>query len=69
MREPQEWLRADIEAELATAQAATQGDWEMYGQGDDDHLPYPAYPGEQTQRGHGWAIGITGRPGPTSPPI
>lgn len=58
------WLRATIEGDLATAQAATQGDWAMFGHGDDEHLPYPAYPGEQTERGRGWNVSVADPAGP-----
>ncbi|OPG12526.1 DUF6221 family protein [Microbispora sp. GKU 823] len=53
------WLRATIESDLATARAATYGEWAMFGHGDDNYLPPPAYPGEQTTRGHGWNISLT----------
>ncbi|MBP2704428.1 hypothetical protein JOL79_11445 [Microbispora sp. RL4-1S] len=58
------WLRATIEGDLAKARAATQGDWAMFGHGDDEYLPTPAYPGENTTRGHGWNISVTDLAGP-----
>ncbi|MFI7630245.1 DUF6221 family protein [Microbispora rosea] len=58
------WLRATIQADLDTARAATYGEWAMFGHGDDDYRPYPAYPGEQVTRGHGWNISVTDPAGP-----
>src|SRR5690349_21024371 len=58
------WLRTTIEGDLATAHAATQGDWVMFGHGGDDYQPYPAYPGEDTTRGHGWNISCAELSGP-----